>query len=107
MIVLEVCDGKNVCELSPGILGESDPCKDEGQVIVVYEADCGCRDQTTCSYSHPTSTIQNIVCFSPSSKMAESCIIEVSNSVFGDPCGGTYKYLEVAYTCQSSGTPSG
>ncbi|CDQ94852.1 unnamed protein product [Oncorhynchus mykiss] len=27
------------------------------------------------------------------------CIVKVSNSVFGDPCVGTYKYLDVAYTC--------
>lgn len=29
-----------------------------------------------------------------------SCTIRASNSVFGDPCGGTYKYLEVAYVCE-------
>ena len=28
-----------------------------------------------------------------------SCTITASNSVFGDPCVGTYKYLEVDYTC--------
>lgn len=28
------------------------------------------------------------------------CSINVSNSVFGDPCSGTYKYLEVAYICE-------
>lgn len=28
-----------------------------------------------------------------------SCVVSVSNSVFGDPCVGTFKYLEVAYTC--------
>lgn len=29
-----------------------------------------------------------------------NCTISATNSVFGDPCGGTYKYLEVAYICQ-------
>lgn len=29
-----------------------------------------------------------------------NCTIEASNSVFGDPCYGIYKYLEVAYVCQ-------
>lgn len=28
-----------------------------------------------------------------------SCTISASNSVFGDPCYGTYKYLEVSYVC--------
>uniref|UniRef100_A0A8C9X7F1 SUEL-type lectin domain-containing protein n=1 Tax=Sander lucioperca TaxID=283035 RepID=A0A8C9X7F1_SANLU len=28
-----------------------------------------------------------------------SCIIKASNSVFGDPVPGTFKYLEVAYVC--------
>lgn len=29
-----------------------------------------------------------------------SCTIRVDNSVFGDSCVGTYKYLEVAYVCE-------
>ena len=28
-----------------------------------------------------------------------TCEIDVSNGVFGDPCPGTYKYLEVTYKC--------
>lgn len=28
-----------------------------------------------------------------------SCTVRVSNSVFGEPCVGTYKYLDVAYVC--------
>uniref|UniRef100_A0A3B4TVW1 SUEL-type lectin domain-containing protein n=1 Tax=Seriola dumerili TaxID=41447 RepID=A0A3B4TVW1_SERDU len=79
---------------------------DEGQVIFVYGADYGRRDRTTCSYQRPTSQIQYVLCSNPTSKVAEicngknSCTIRASNSVFGDPCVGTYKYLEVAYVCQ-------
>ena len=29
-----------------------------------------------------------------------SCQVPATNAVFGDPCRGTYKYLEVAYNCQ-------
>ncbi|XP_033127811.1 L-rhamnose-binding lectin ELEL-1-like isoform X2 [Anneissia japonica] len=28
-----------------------------------------------------------------------SCSVQASNSVFGDPCRGTFKYLEVSYEC--------
>uniref|UniRef100_A0A096MIN4 SUEL-type lectin domain-containing protein n=5 Tax=Poecilia TaxID=8080 RepID=A0A096MIN4_POEFO len=84
---------------------------DQGQVIVVHGADYGRRDQTTCRYGRPANQIQNTACSSPTSKVAESCqgknscIIKASNSVFGDPCVGTYKYLEVAYNCQYPVTP--
>lgn len=30
----------------------------------------------------------------------QSCVIRSSNRVFGDPCVGTYKYLQVAYVCE-------
>uniref|UniRef100_A0A672YXB0 SUEL-type lectin domain-containing protein n=1 Tax=Sphaeramia orbicularis TaxID=375764 RepID=A0A672YXB0_9TELE len=85
---------------------------DKGQVIHVYSADYGRRDRTTCIYNRPYSQIQKTDCSSPSSKVAESCngknscIIKVSNSVFGDPCKGTYKYLEASYMCQDALTPS-
>ena len=29
------------------------------------------------------------------------CKITASNSVFGDPCRGTYKYVEMVYVCRS------
>ncbi|KAG7224391.1 hypothetical protein INR49_004733 [Caranx melampygus] len=79
---------------------------DEGQVISVYGADYGRRDRTTCAYQRPVAQIQDVTCSSPTSKVAESCneknscTITAGNSVFGDPCYGTYKYLEVAYVCQ-------
>ena len=32
-----------------------------------------------------------------------SCTINASNTVFGDPCHGVYKYLEVGYECREPG----
>ena len=32
------------------------------------------------------------------------CEVQASNSVFGDPCGHTYKYLEVSYQCKKGET---
>ena len=37
---------------------------------------------------------------------AASCTIIASNGVFGDPCGGTFKYLTVNYSC-NGGMQSG
>ncbi|XP_070694987.1 rhamnose-binding lectin-like [Pempheris klunzingeri] len=79
---------------------------DEGQIISVYGADYGRRDRTTCSYSRRISQIRNTSCLHPTSRVAESCngknscTIQVRNSVLGDPCVGTYKYLEVSYVCE-------
>lgn len=35
-------------------------------------------------------------------KNRQSCSIQASNNVFGDPCDGTLKYLEVFYQCIQS-----
>uniref|UniRef100_A0A3P9DNT7 SUEL-type lectin domain-containing protein n=1 Tax=Maylandia zebra TaxID=106582 RepID=A0A3P9DNT7_9CICH len=83
-----------------------------GQVLVIHGADYGRHDKTTCSAGRPASQLQVVQCSSQTSTsvVAESCngknscTISSSNSVFGDPCVGTYKYLEVVYTCQFSGT---
>ncbi|XP_038577644.1 L-rhamnose-binding lectin SML-like [Micropterus salmoides] len=92
------------CEDSPATL----QC-DAKEVISVYSAHYGRRDSTTCSSQRPASQLRNVNCLNPTSKVAEkcngkhSCTIKASNSVFGDPCVGTYKYLEVAYTCKKRG----
>ncbi|KAF1390755.1 hypothetical protein PFLUV_G00061340 [Perca fluviatilis] len=134
-ILKKRCDGKKVCEVSLDVLGTRDPCQDtfkylqtkytclpaihhvtcehslaylqcdEGQIISVYGADYGRRDQSTCTYKRPASEIQKTDCSHPASTVSDSCdgknscIIKASNSVFGDPCYGTFKYLEVAYIC--------
>ncbi|XP_058498217.1 rhamnose-binding lectin-like [Solea solea] len=131
------CNGKKVCEINTNFVRTSDPCNgifkylqtkytcfpanhvvacegssahlycDKGQVITVYGADYGRRDQTTCSYKRPEAQILNVDCSNPTNIVAtrcngkNSCTVEASNSVFTDPCGGTYKYLEVAYVCDS------
>ncbi|XP_039652088.1 L-rhamnose-binding lectin SML-like, partial [Perca fluviatilis] len=77
------------------------------QVIFVYGANYGRSDQTTCIYQRPPNQIQNVACSSPAGKVSDSCngenrcSIAASNSVFGDPCVGTYEYLEVSYICNS------
>uniref|UniRef100_A0A3P8U7V9 SUEL-type lectin domain-containing protein n=1 Tax=Amphiprion percula TaxID=161767 RepID=A0A3P8U7V9_AMPPE len=134
-LVKRRCDGKKVCEVNYDDIQTSDPCVGtfkylqtnytclpaihlvlcedsqtllhcaEGQVISVYGADYGRRDGTTCSHKRPDSQIQNVNCWAPTSKVAQSCngknscSVRAANSEFGDPCYGTYKYLEASYVC--------
>nr|XP_054593824.1 L-rhamnose-binding lectin SML-like [Nothobranchius furzeri] len=77
-----------------------------GKKIHVRSADYGRHDSTTCSAGRPPSQLQNVSCSTLSSVVAHncnghrSCSITASNSVFGDPCPGTYKYLDVAFSCR-------
>ncbi|XP_074537860.1 L-rhamnose-binding lectin SML-like [Halichoeres trimaculatus] len=77
-----------------------------GQVVFSYGAHYGRTDHTTCSYRRPASQIAKVDCSQRATQASESCdgknscVIHASNSVFGDPCVGTYKYLEMAYTCE-------
>ncbi|XP_055772990.1 L-rhamnose-binding lectin CSL3-like [Salvelinus fontinalis] len=79
---------------------------DRGE-IHIQRANYGRRQHDVCSIGRPHKQLKNTNCLSPSttSTVAErcdgerQCIVKVSNSVFGDPCVGTYKYLDVAYTC--------
>ncbi|XP_061625305.1 L-rhamnose-binding lectin SML-like [Phyllopteryx taeniolatus] len=79
---------------------------DLGHVIFVYGADYGRRDRTTCAYRRSPNEIDNVECLQPTDIVAKRCngqticMITASNDVFGEPCAGTYKYLEVTYTCQ-------
>ena len=74
-----------------------------GRKINVLEASYGRRDRHTCP--HPS--IQTTNCHAANSistvkskcNNKSSCSLYASNSVFGDPCWGTYKYLRVKYHC--------
>ena len=80
---------------------------DEGEVISPVRANFGRFNPTVCNPEmntewstrciQPTSLRQvNSIC-----EGKTACTIDVTSSVFGDPCPGTYKYLEVHYTCQT------
>ncbi|CAJ1055514.1 L-rhamnose-binding lectin SML-like [Xyrichtys novacula] len=89
----------------------------EGLVILVQRAEYGRADRTTCSYQRYEPKLANVHCSHISTKVADSCngknscVIRASNSLFGDPCSGIYKYLEVTYVCEyparSTGSFSG
>ena len=76
------------------------PC---GGKINVLEASYGRNDRYTCWHS----SIRTTNCHASNSlsivrgkcNSKSSCVLFASNSVFGDPCWGTYKYLRVKYHC--------
>uniref|UniRef100_A0A671YZQ3 SUEL-type lectin domain-containing protein n=1 Tax=Sparus aurata TaxID=8175 RepID=A0A671YZQ3_SPAAU len=75
-------------------------------VIFVLGADYGRRDSSTCSINRPANHLQNTLCSRPTTKVAESCngksscSVKASNSVFGDPCSDSYKYLVPSTECE-------
>ncbi|XP_035985919.1 uncharacterized protein LOC110368372 isoform X3 [Fundulus heteroclitus] len=79
---------------------------DKGHLISVSRAMYGRSNKETCSTGRSPKETENISCSGSANKVAqscngkESCSVQVTNKEFGDPCPGTYKYLEVDYTCQ-------
>uniref|UniRef100_A0A3B5PU33 SUEL-type lectin domain-containing protein n=1 Tax=Xiphophorus maculatus TaxID=8083 RepID=A0A3B5PU33_XIPMA len=77
----------------------------EGQAIYVTSATYGRTDKKTCSARRPADQLKNTECFTYAEEVGERCNgkqwckVKASNYVFGDPCYGTYKYLEVEYIC--------
>uniref|UniRef100_A0A673WD57 SUEL-type lectin domain-containing protein n=1 Tax=Salmo trutta TaxID=8032 RepID=A0A673WD57_SALTR len=82
------------------------PSPSDGGKIQIKRANYGRRKHDVCSIGRPDNQLTDTNCLSQSttSKMAESCknlqcIVPASNLVFGDPCVGTYKYLDTKYSC--------
>ncbi|XP_033105774.1 uncharacterized protein LOC117108037 [Anneissia japonica] len=71
--------------------------------VLIYSASYGRHNDWIC----PHRSIQTTECEADTSlsvatehcQGARSCTISANNNVFGDPCPGTFKYLEVAYDC--------
>lgn len=82
-------------------------CERKNGIIRITRANYGRFTLTKCN-SHGATKEWNVSCLLPESKriVAErcdghpSCEIMASNDVFGDPCVGTFKYLQVYYTCE-------
>ena len=76
-----------------------------GRRMTVLSANYGRLGRTHCQHS----AMSNTNCRSSNSlnvvkarcQGRSSCSVPATNSVFGDPCVGTYKYLEVTYLCQT------
>lgn len=74
-----------------------------GKNINITEGFYGRKDKTTC----PHAADSNINCSAVDAKEKlqrecndkNSCNITLDNTLFGDPCEGTFKYATIKYTC--------
>ncbi|KAK7132557.1 hypothetical protein R3I93_018938 [Phoxinus phoxinus] len=90
-----------VCE------GESAHPKCDSGFIKVIKANYGRTDCKTCASGKPANQLSNKLCRTEASLSImsarcdgrKSCTVPAVNSVFSDPCVGTYKYLDVSYNC--------
>jgi hypothetical protein len=79
-----------------------------GKKIEILYGNYGRTDSETCSGGLTASEVENSVCEDPTSldklkakcNGIASCNLFASNTVFGDPCPGTVKFLEVRYVCR-------
>ncbi|XP_067264973.1 L-rhamnose-binding lectin CSL3-like [Chanodichthys erythropterus] len=87
--------------------GESADLKCDVGIIKVLKASYGRTDCKTCASGKPADQLSNTRCLAQSSLSTmsarcdgtKSCTVSAANSVFSDPCVGTYKYLNVTYDC--------
>uniref|UniRef100_A0A8C5AI64 SUEL-type lectin domain-containing protein n=1 Tax=Gadus morhua TaxID=8049 RepID=A0A8C5AI64_GADMO len=122
--VAERCHGKSSCTFHAKKSKFEEPCRETSKYMeLAYKCECkqhegvisvlkvayGRTDRQTCSEGRPPAQLANTA-FTCSSTTATStvakscdgkrrCTVYALNSKFGDPCYGTFKYLELAYTC--------
>jgi len=85
---------------------ELDISCEAGTVINLISANYGrlAEGKDVCPHTHTSDT--NCKSTTSMEEVADrcngkvSCSVAASNGIFGDPCYGTYKYLEVQYTCE-------
>ncbi|CAL1297640.1 unnamed protein product [Larinioides sclopetarius] len=80
---------------------------EEGKVIRLIRANYGrfsismCNDIGNTDWSVDCISYRSFLLMQDKCHQKPSCGIGVSSSIFGDPCPGTLKYLEVQYQCVS------
>ena len=89
---LVVCEGKKSILRCPS-----------NKVLKISRATYGRTDRTTCPHSSirttKCSTNKPLPIITRQCKDRQTCIVASTNSLYGDPCVHTYKYLTVNYEC--------
>ncbi|XP_039541658.1 L-rhamnose-binding lectin CSL3-like [Pimephales promelas] len=92
-----------ICEGGIAVLS----CERSFGRISVIQATYGRTDRVACARGIPNSQTSNTSCLANATNKVshrcngrKRCVVPASNSLFGDPCVGTFKYLHVTYTCQ-------
>ncbi|VDI50523.1 Hypothetical predicted protein [Mytilus galloprovincialis] len=108
-VVLVLLSAVAVCSKQAGIIKicegrSSNITCSGGTKIHIMKAIYGRTEKDVC----PSKAIKTTSCLSGYSTCIvkakcngkSSCLLKASNDVFGDPCKGTYKYLEVEHICR-------
>ncbi|RMX46461.1 hypothetical protein pdam_00000540, partial [Pocillopora damicornis] len=78
-------------------------CDNDQRTIDVVDANYGRLDSNTCHHSAVSDTnckaANSLFIVRLKCNEEASCELHADSLVFGDPCPGTYKYLEVKYKC--------
>ncbi|NP_001103581.2 Gal_Lectin domain-containing protein precursor [Danio rerio] len=75
--------------------------------IKILAANYGRTERRSCR-NRPYGQLRNTHCYTPNAvfivarrcNWRKRCSVPATNSVFSDPCVGTYKYLRVKYCCR-------
>ncbi|XP_063953356.1 adhesion G-protein coupled receptor G2-like isoform X1 [Lytechinus pictus] len=89
-----------ICERRSGTID----CR-EGR-INIHSAIYGRNDSTTCPHKQVSDTTCGVDVagvIDSSCNGQQQCTLQALNNLAGDPCVGTYKFLNVTYTCQDDG----
>ena len=82
-------------------------CDNDQRTIDVVDANYGRLDSNTCHHSAVSDTnckaANSLFIVRLKCNEEASCELHADSLVFGDPCLGTYKYLEVKYKCVNLG----
>ena len=96
------------------LLGFNIMCEDDDpqttnctNILNITYANYGRASSEVC----PHRKMSNTNCYEPNSRaivmdmceLGGQCTFTPANGVFGDPCRGTYKYLEIRYECGNNG----